>query len=55
MKRVRPSDTEKDVENDVLDIMSPGRKKFWWKRISENIPSTLMDIVFFHSYASILK
>lgn len=55
IKYVPTSDSEPDVEDDVLDIVSSSRRKVGWKRISLNVPSAPLDIVSFHSKASVWK
>lgn len=52
-KLVRTSDSEIDVEVDVLDITLSSRRKIGGKRVIVNIPSIPLDNVSFHSEESV--
>jgi hypothetical protein len=49
---VAVSDSESDVEPDVLDITTSGRKRIGGRRVPANIPPAPMDRVSFHSEES---
>lgn len=49
------SDSDTDVEADVLDIMTSGKKRVGGRRIPANIPPAPMDTVSFHSEESAQK
>jgi hypothetical protein len=49
------SDSETDVEADVLDITTYGKKRIRGRRIPANIPPAPMDNVSFHSEESVQK
>ncbi|XP_057443988.1 uncharacterized protein LOC130736160 [Lotus japonicus] len=48
-------DSDSDVEADVLDITTSERKKFFGKRIPQDIPSIPLDNVSFHAAENAIK
>jgi hypothetical protein len=56
MKEVPVSDSDYDVELEVLDIMPPGKKRdAGGKKVPVNVPETPIDNVSFHHVANAQK
>jgi hypothetical protein len=54
-KLITVSESEEDVELDVLDITTSGKKRIGGRRVPANIPPATMDNVSFHSEECVQK